>query len=168
MKDENYDDFTFCGQRLEGGIRTAVAAWCADRAAAKLKYGPIGSWDTSDVTDMDSLFYHQRNFHENISFWDVSNVRTLEDTFSGATSFNGDLSRWDVSNVCIFTNTFHGATSFRQQLGGSWPNIPQQLRAPTTFYTRKRTRSDRIRGMFDKCPGSIEGMAKDAKGTPVW
>ena len=38
------------GQRLEGGIRTAVLAWCNDPAAAKQLYGPIASWDTSEVS----------------------------------------------------------------------------------------------------------------------
>ena len=49
MLDE--DSGAFCaGQRLEGGIRTAVLAWCNDPAAAKQLYGPIASWDTSEVS----------------------------------------------------------------------------------------------------------------------
>ncbi len=34
----------------------AVKLWCSDRAAALAKYGPIGEWDTSGVTDMSRLF----------------------------------------------------------------------------------------------------------------
>ena len=46
MLDEDIEAFRD-GQRLEGGIRTAVLAWCNDPAAAKQLYGPIASWNTS-------------------------------------------------------------------------------------------------------------------------
>eukprot|EP00620_Florenciella_sp_RCC1587_P005033 CAMPEP_0182589042 /NCGR_PEP_ID=MMETSP1324-20130603/68662_1 /TAXON_ID=236786 /ORGANISM="Florenciella sp., Strain RCC1587" /LENGTH=67 /DNA_ID=CAMNT_0024806163 /DNA_START=100 /DNA_END=300 /DNA_ORIENTATION=+ len=39
-----------------GGIYTAIDAWGRDPAAAKVRYGPIASWDTSGVTRMDYLF----------------------------------------------------------------------------------------------------------------
>ena len=94
MKDE--DDFDFDdGERLEGGIRTAVEAWCADRDAAKLQYGPIASWNTSEITNIDSLFFFRAGFNE-------------------------DISRWDVSNVTNMRYMFYGATSFNQRLGGLW------------------------------------------------
>ena len=58
MKDEDYQPFSR-GQRLEGGIRTAVEElWYTDPAAAKAQYGPIASWDTSEITKMASLFYY--------------------------------------------------------------------------------------------------------------
>ena len=49
MKDEDHEAF-YVGARLEGGIRTAVLAWCNDPAAAKQLYGPIASWNTSEVS----------------------------------------------------------------------------------------------------------------------
>ena len=49
MLDEDFG--AFCnGQRFEGGIRTAVLAWCNDPAAAKQLYGPIASWNTSEAS----------------------------------------------------------------------------------------------------------------------
>ena len=140
MKDEDYDAFDDDGVRVEGGIRTAVEAWCANKAAAKAQYGPIASWDTSEITDMRNLFCDKADFNEDISRWDVSNVTSLGGTFYGATSFNGDLSRWDVSNVTDLAYTFHGATSFSQQLGGSWSDI--------TAYQENST-------FGGGCPGSI-------------
>ena len=138
MKDEDVCAFNR-GERLEGGIRTAVEAWCADRDAAKDQYGPIASWNTSEITDMDFLFNCKAGFNDDISRWDVSNVTTLSFTFYGATSFNGDLSRWDVSNVTNMRDMFYGATSFNHQLGGLWSDS-----------TASQT------GMFgDGCPGSI-------------
>ena len=53
MKDEGHRAFAN-GERLEGGIRTAVAAWCENRDAAKDQYGPIASWNTSEITNMST------------------------------------------------------------------------------------------------------------------
>ena len=119
MKNERRHAF-LRGERLEGGIRTAVNAWCEDRDAAKDQYGPIASWNTSEITNMDYLFYFKAGFNEDISRWDVSNVTSLYGTFFGAISFNGDLSCWDVSNVTYMGYMFYGATSFNQQLRGLW------------------------------------------------
>ena len=105
MKDE--DAFNN-GKRVEGGIRTAVRAWCANETAAKAQYGPIASWDTSEITDMSRLFWREADF-------------------------NGDISRWDVSNVTSLECTFYGATSFNQQLGGSWSSITGRGQQLLTF-----------------------------------
>ena len=91
MNDESYLMFTEHGARLEGGIRTAVEAWCADRDAAKAQYGPIASWNTSEITNMKYLFDRKAGFNEDISRWDVSNVTKMRYMFSCATSFNHQL-----------------------------------------------------------------------------
>ena len=109
MRDEEYAEVQ--GYTL-GGIRTAVGAWFEDPAAAKAKYGPIASWDTSGITDMDSLFYEMEDFNEDISHWNVSNVVDMNTMFCRATSFTGDLSSWNVGQVKSMNDTFHGATLF--------------------------------------------------------
>ena len=43
----------------DSNIRTAVAAWLADAAAAEALYGHISTWVTSAVTDMSRLFAAQ-------------------------------------------------------------------------------------------------------------
>ena len=148
MKDERYDAF-LDGHRLEGGIRTAVELWCTDPAAAKQQYGPIASWDTSEIPNMERLFWHRANFNDDISRWTVSSVMNMNGVFWGATSFNGDLSQWDVSNVTNMSCMLHYATSFTHQLGGAW----------STSTAEKY-------GMFYICPGSIAGKTNDADGTP--
>ena len=100
----------------DGGIYTAARAWFADPAAAKAKYGPIASWDVSEVTNLRKLFCNQAAFNEDLSRWNVSNVRNMTGMFEGATSFNGDLSRWDVSNVEDMAYMFRGAYSFNGDL----------------------------------------------------
>ena len=61
-------------------------------------HGPIGEWDVSRVTDMESMF-------------------------SGASSFNSDVSKWDVSRVTTMWKMFSYASSFNQKLcGEAWVN----------------------------------------------
>ena len=149
MKDEDHEAFLWQGQRLEGGIYTAVELWCTDPAAAKQQYGPIASWDTSEITDMRFLFFDKVDFNGDISRWDVSSVTDMGAMFNGATSFNGDLSQWNVSNVTDMSHMLDGATSFTHQLGGAW----------STSTARKTC-------MFHNCPGSIAGKTNNAEGTP--
>ena len=106
MKDEDYIAFYYGGERLEGGIRTAVEAWCANRDAAKDQYGPIASWNTSEITDMRYLFSNKAGFNEDISRWDVSNVKNMNYMFYDATSFDQQLggawARSTASKTCMF------------------------------------------------------------------
>ena len=133
----------------EGGIYTAAELWCTDPAAAKAQYGPIASWDTSEITNMNALFYKKANFNGDISRWDVSSVTDMSFMLCYASSFNGDLSQWDVSNVTNMGYMLFGATSFTHQLGGAWSTS-----------TAEKYR------MFLNCPGSIAGKTNNADGTP--
>ena len=148
MRDEGYLLFR-TNPDHDGGIHTAMNVWCRDPAAAKARYGPIASWNTSGVTTMYQLFYNKRDFNEDISRWNVSNVVSVRSTFHGATSFNGDLSCWDVGQVREMDGTFFNATSFDRQLGGAWA---------TSTATKNM--------MFYKSPGTIAGKTKDVVGTP--
>jgi surface protein len=70
----------------------------------------ITTWDTSNVTDMASMFYNCPNFNQNISYWDVSNVTTMQ--FMFITSF------FSVSNNDGSSHIFTGSI-FNQPIG-SW------------------------------------------------
>ena len=148
MRDEDFDA-SFAHPDHDGGIYTAVRLWYTDPAAAKARYGPIASWDTSGITNMNRLFFNKRDFNEDISRWNVSNVVNMSSTFFGATSFNGDLSCWDGGQVRDMDATFFDAASFDRQLGGAW--------ATST--------ADKYM-MFCNSPGTIAGKTKNAIGTP--
>jgi surface protein len=96
-------------------IKTAVALWLSDSAAAEATYGHISTWETGAVTDMSNLFcgYDEcdgsswcsdcnsaaASFNEDISAWDTSGVTTMEGMFSDARSFNQDIGDWNTSGV---------------------------------------------------------------------
>jgi hypothetical protein len=109
--------------KLDGTIFNKVNEWFADKANAIDKYGSIENWDTSNVTDMSSLFTPQgdfiSSFNDDISRWDVSNVERLDYMFIEAVSFNVDLNGWDVSQVTGMRGMFSGARVFDQELN-SW------------------------------------------------
>ena len=108
-------------------IKTAVAAWLSDSAAAEVTYGHITSWDTSQVTDMSSLFcaHHSLSscntaalsFNEDNGTWDTSGVTSMYAMFGSNEGFNRDLSDWAVDSVTDMSHMFSYATSFNQDLG---------------------------------------------------
>jgi len=100
-------------------IREAVNNWCVDVLNATQKYGDISTWNTSGVTDMNSLFKNKEYFNGDISSWDVSNVTDMNNIFKGAKIFNGDIGSWDVSSVTNMESMFESAFVFNQNLD-SW------------------------------------------------
>jgi hypothetical protein len=54
----------------------------------------IGSWVTTNVTDMSAMFWDATAFNQDIGSWDTSYVRYMRYMFDGATSFNQNLINW--------------------------------------------------------------------------
>lgn len=102
-------------------IRDAVNQWCAggrDRDVVFAKFGEIGDWDVSRVTNMNALFSGQKDFNDDISTWDTSNVTDMRYMFYHASTFNQPLESWNVSNVAFMGHMFAYASSFNQPLSG--------------------------------------------------
>ena len=97
-------------------LRDKVREWISDEILAESKYGHISNWDTSEITNMSSLFEDAESFNQPLDKWDVSNVTNMAKMFSSAESFNQPINNWDVSNVTIMNSMFFGAESFNQPL----------------------------------------------------
>ena len=122
-------------------IRTAVAAWESDRAAAEAAYGPISAWDTADVVDMEKLFHFSTDFNEDIGAWNTSSVTSMNRMFWYAYSFDQPIGvfaasflppstrshgvtragAWDVRKVKDFECMFCYAEMFNQDIGAFLP-----------------------------------------------
>ena len=101
-------------------LETAIDLWLGDEAQAITQYGDINTWNVSNITDMDNLFFKKNGaaaFNSNISKWDVSNVTTMNNMFRGANAFNQPIGKWDVSNVTSMFAVFSGANAFNQPIG---------------------------------------------------
>ena len=81
----------------------------------------IGSWDTSNVTNMQYMFSYASIFDKDISSWDTSNVTNMSFMFSGAENFNQNISTttlpdnsklWDTARVTDMTGMFQTAKAF--------------------------------------------------------
>jgi surface protein len=60
----------------------------------------IGSWDTSNVTNMRYLFGGgTKKFNQDISNWDTAKVEDMDYMFFEAESFNQNLSGWCVIEI---------------------------------------------------------------------
>ena len=73
-------------------LRVAVREWLSNPEEAEQKHGHIGSWNTSEVTDMSNLFHEAYFFNEAIGNWDVRNVTNMSFMFFSAYAFNSSLS----------------------------------------------------------------------------
>jgi surface protein len=78
----------------------------------------IGFWDTSNVTDMSSIFENATAFNQDIGNWDTSSVTDMVGMFYEASSFNQDIGSWDTSKVTGMERMFWAADAFNQDLSG--------------------------------------------------
>ena len=60
---------------------------------------PIGNWDTSKVTDMSWMFYKAESFNQPIGNWNTSKVTKMFSMFKDAKSFNQPIGSWDTAKV---------------------------------------------------------------------
>ena len=74
--------------------------------------GDITGWSVSKVTDMSYMFHYATSFNQPIGNWDVSSVIDTNNMFSYATSFNQNISKWKFLKVIDMYGMFSGATSF--------------------------------------------------------
>jgi len=78
---------------------------------------PIGNWDVSNVRSMRLMFRGAHDFNQPIGDWNVSAVEDMREMFYYAVSFNQPIGNWDVSNVRSMTYMFYSASSFNQPIG---------------------------------------------------
>lgn len=83
---------------------------------AELFNQPIGSWDTSKVTNMSQMFEWAISFNQPLNDWDTSNVTHMSSMFEGAIFFNQPLDKWNTSKVINMSSMFRGANLFNQPL----------------------------------------------------
>ena len=83
--------------------------------AKKLTNLDISNWDTSQVTDMGSMFWRASSLISigDLSSWDTSNVIYMDYMFDEVISLTGigDISNWDISKVTHMSWMFGGTES---------------------------------------------------------
>jgi surface protein len=117
----------------------------------------IGSWDTSSVTRMDSMFYRANSFNQDIGDWDTSSVVDMSFMFYDATEFNQEIGSWDTSNVTGMTLMF-SSSPFNQDIS-KWcvTNIAAE---PANFATSSAL-TNANKPVWGTCPSIVFSFTKD-------
>ncbi|MGJ1386732.1 MBG domain-containing protein [Sphingobacterium spiritivorum] len=77
----------------------------------------ISNWDTQNVTTMAYMFREARAFNQNIGNWNTEKVTDMEAMFDNASVFNQDISNWNTANVTNMSKMFSSAPVFNQNIG---------------------------------------------------
>jgi len=94
--------------------------------------GRVGHWDTSNVTNMISMFSGASTFNQPIGGWNTSKVTDMSYMFSGASDFNQPIGGWNTSKVTDMCTMFYRADAFNQPIGG-W-NTSKVTNMGSMFY----------------------------------
>ena len=94
---------------LRHAIKDYLSSNVKDKRFIIYKYGEIGDWDVSNVTNMWRMFWDAESFNQPLNNWNVSKVTNMNYMFSFAISFNQPLNNWNVSNVTDMDDMFKAA-----------------------------------------------------------
>ena len=112
--------------------------WIQDTAAATTKWGEIGDWDVSGVTDFSYSFTEWRDsaggsttsgpsntkvrtfVGTDLVKWNTASVTTMKFAFAGALAMNIDMSKWNVAKVTTMHETFSTTTAFEGTGLANW------------------------------------------------
>ena len=95
----------------------------------------ISNWDTSNVLNMYGMFYQNSAFNQDIGDWNTSSVTDMQEMFYQNSAFNQDISNWDTSNVLTMFLMFGYNTVFNNNLDG-WviaPNASNMFNSNSVF-----------------------------------
>jgi len=97
----------------------------------------MDSWDISNVTTTQTMFYGCTLFNQYIGSWNVSGIANMVYMFGSASAFNQNISGWITSALTTASSIFSEATAFDQDIG-SWnvsgiANMSEMLKLATNF-----------------------------------
>ena len=131
-------------------IRNAGDAWCSSaegRDEAREKYGEISTWDVSQVTNFEGMFfgrawdgsgeptYCNTPWTADLSAWNTSRAVSMSFMFEGS-GFSGNIASWDTSSVEELEGMFSHAAHFNSPLGG-W-DVSRVVNFERTFHSAIR------------------------------
>jgi len=125
-----------CKPKTRDELDEAIKMYCSNKSEGINKFGIIGTWNVSNITDMSELFYNKSQFNYDISNWDVSNVTNMCHMFCGCKNFNQPLNDWNVSNITNMHHMFCFCKSFNQPLN-NWnvSNVSNVTNMNNMFYS---------------------------------
>jgi len=105
---------------------TTVLEGCFWACTSLTTIGRLNEWNTSNVTNMSSIFKFATLFNQNIGSWNTASVTSMRAMFESSTNFNNGLASgvagtlsWNTAAVTDMTYLFLSARSFNCNVG-SW------------------------------------------------
>ena len=80
---------------------------------------PVADFDTSGLIITYGMFSGASSFNQPVDSFELSNVIWMWSMFENAVAFNQPVDNWDVSSVTYMQDMFSGASSFNQPMN-SW------------------------------------------------
>ena len=77
----------------------AESSFTEDQVGTDVSDFELAHADTSNVEDMNLMFYFAELFDQDIGGWDTSNVEDMRRMFYHAESFDQDISEWCVEQI---------------------------------------------------------------------
>lgn len=129
------------------GVDT-MASMFNNAAAESINFGT--TWNTQNVTTLDSMFMGTKVQNLDLSTWNTSSVTSMIGTFQAATSSTINLSNWDTSNVVYLNNLFRDSKTLVLDLSSfdttnaSWLDYTFRGAAVQTVYVRTQADADKL------------------------
>lgn len=76
----------------------------------------MDNWDTSNVTNLNSIFFRARKFNDAVGSWNTAKVTNMDNVFNNADWFNQPLTNWTTPLVTGMQSMFYEAYSFNYSL----------------------------------------------------
>ena len=70
------------------------------------------SWDTSNVNNMEFMFYNNEKFNTLINEFKTENVTNMRNMFNNSSKYNSPINNWNISNVINISSMFNNAIIF--------------------------------------------------------
>ena len=96
-------------------------------------------WDTSEATNMSSMFQENDEFKGDLSTWDVSKVERTDRMFLSSGIENSGVGRWDVRALVNAESMFQHARAIRPSLDLSGWNIGSCMNLRRMFHSSSAT-----------------------------
>jgi surface protein len=153
----NFDNMFQGATQFNNGGSSDINNWSINTSGTVIMTGmfqncpfnqPIGLWNTSNVTNMSTMFNAATSFNQDISTWNVSNVTTFNGMFSTASSFNRNLGAWQLRltgtvlssiftssgmSIVNYTDTIVGWANYVQANSGTPANVAMGSQFSRTF-----------------------------------
>ena len=125
----------------------------------EIKKIDISGWNVSNAEDMSYMFYKCENLKSvgDLTGWDVSNVTNMSDMFMGCKKIKivEGIEKWNMSNVINIKSMFAECENFIQDLN-SW-KINEDIKCGFCFYKTKLQKNENLPDWFKNLIAKIKG-----------